>query len=68
MLQGFFVHQLLAVGQKGIPAIQLKTTKFAALATVLLHKTANAAKYRTNIYNRHRLVCRNYEVDHQKLL
>ena len=30
MLQGFFVHQLLAVGQRGIPAIQLKTTKFAA--------------------------------------
>ena len=31
MLQGFFVHQLLAIRQKGIPAIQLKTTKFAAL-------------------------------------
>ena len=34
MWQGFFVHQLLAVGQKGIPAIQLKTTKFAALETI----------------------------------
>ena len=69
MLQGFFDHQLLDLGQKGIAVIQLKKTQNSLLQRLFCFtQTAIAAKHRTILYNRHRLARRNYAAGHQKLL
>ena len=67
MLQGFFDHQLLDLGQKGIAVIQLKNTKFPYSSDYFAsHKLP--LQPNTILYNTHRLARRNYAAGHQKLL